>query len=76
MLEVTVGDLALGVFLGDEISLDVIGKRKAPDVGLSLVVEVDTTHYSFGSICGPQECWCLRDYLGKVSVLLAKAGCQ
>ena len=74
MLEVTVGDLAMGIFLGDEVSLDVLGEQKAPDVGLSLVVSVDTTHSSFGGIGGSKECWCLRDYLGDVSGSLAQTG--
>ena len=52
MLEVAVGDLATRVVLGDEVSLDVVGERKAPDVGLFMVVEVDTTHSSFGSVGG------------------------
>ena len=52
MLEVTVSDAAIWVVLGDEVGLDVVGERKAPDVGLFMVVEVDTTHSSFGSVGG------------------------
>ena len=52
MLEVAVGDSATWVVLGDEVGLDVVRERKAPDVGLLMVVEVDTTHSSFGSVGG------------------------
>ena len=74
MLEVAVGDLATRVVLRDEVGLDVVRERKAPDVGLLMVVEVDTTHSSFGSVGGSQECRCLWDDLGQVSGSLAQTG--
>ena len=76
MLKVTVGDLTIWVVLGDEVSLDVVWERKLPDVGLFVVVQVDTTHSNFGGVGGSKKCWCLRDYLGEVSGSLAQAGSQ
>jgi len=52
VLEVAVSDSATWVVLRDKVSLDVVRERKAPDVGLLMVVEVDATHSSFGSVGG------------------------
>ena len=64
MLQVTVGDGARHVVLGDKLLLDGSRKGVAPDVGLSVSIEVDTSHTSLGGISSAQEHGVLRHDLG------------
>ena len=66
VLEVTVGDGPLGVGRGDEVALDVGRKGLPPQVALSGVVKVDSSHPSLGSIGAPKESRILGDDLGEV----------
>lgn len=74
LFQVAVGDMASGVFCGDQGSLDVHRKGVTPVVALAMVVEEETTHAGPGCVRGTQEGWGLWDQLGEVSGPRTKAG--
>ena len=55
MLEVAVGDVALGVVGRDQPRLDFLGERLTPEVALAGAVVLDSPHPRFHSIRGSQE---------------------
>ena len=63
LLQVTIRDRALGVVIGDQVSLDVLGERKAPQVGFSLAIVEDSPHASLGCVGSAQQCGLLGDDL-------------
>ena len=71
MFQVTVGDGSGRVGGGYDGGLDIRREGHSPQVGLSNMVEEDTTHAGLGSIRGTEESGSLGDDLCKVSWMVA-----
>ena len=76
VLQVTVRDTAVGIYLGHEVCLNVFREGMAPDVPLSRVVVVDPTHAGFGRVSRAEEGGRLWHDLCEVRGAVAEAGCE
>ena len=74
VLQITVGDGAVGVGRADDLGLDVLREGKSPDEGVTVCVEVDAAHTRLGRIGGAQERGFLGHDLGEVGRTVAETG--
>jgi len=74
MFEVAVGDDPIRVVVGDKTALDVFREGLSPEVGCTVVVEVDPAHTGLGGVRRAQDGRFLRDNFGKVSRAVTQAG--
>jgi hypothetical protein len=67
LLEVAVGQVAVGVVIGDHACLDVGGEGHTPEEGGFPVAEEDATHSCLGRVYCLEDCGFFADDLGDAS---------